>query len=419
MKINDIDMDSWKSCDVESDSLWIIPSRDKKGKHKNIYHGNFIPQIANQLIRRYTRQNEIVLDAFLGSGTSLYECENLNRKCIGFDINEKILSFVRENMSEDSNMETKLDSKENFKQDSKKSNKNLESKKQDSKNIESNLQNTQDSKLDSKKSNENIESSTQFIQDSKENILLDSKNIESNLDSKQNLIQDSKIDISHSLNMTEKIIESKGQQNIKSNFHFSCKNRFYIACCDNTDTKAIDFNMQNALNYLDSNKTDSKNLQNIESKNLSPTHRPTINKTKTPTHHPIKKTDSIESKNVQFIIYHPPYMDIVKFTEYTNDLSHTKTLQEFLPKFLKTLQNTLIYLDKGRYFALVIGDVYKDSEVKPLSFYAMDMIKRNFKVKLKGIIVKNIEGNRGKLGSANIWRYRALKMLARFYKHNL
>jgi hypothetical protein len=61
--------------------------------------------------------------------------------------------------------------------------------------------------------------------------------------------------------------------------------------------------------------------------------------------------------------------------------------------------------------------VYKNSEVLPLGFYVMDMIKRNFKVKLKGTIIKNIEGNRGKLGSGGIWRYRALNSDYYIFKH--
>lgn len=45
------------------------------------------------------------------------------------------------------------------------------------------------------------------------------------------------------------------------------------------------------------------------------------------------------------------------------------------------------------------------------------MIKNNFNVKLKGIIVKNIEGNRGKLGQVGIWKYRALKSDYFLFKH--
>ncbi len=100
MKFNDLDIENWKNIDVNVNSLWLIDERDKSGKHSNKYHGNFIPQVPNQLIRRYTKEQDIVLDVFLGSGTTLFECENLNRNFIGFDINNEILSFVNYKMQD-------------------------------------------------------------------------------------------------------------------------------------------------------------------------------------------------------------------------------------------------------------------------------------------------------------------------------
>ncbi|MFU2073587.1 DNA methyltransferase, partial [Gallibacterium anatis] len=91
--------EDWKNSDLNVDSLWIIDKRDKKGKHKNVYHGNFIPQIPYQLIKRYTEEGDTVLDLFMGSGTTLYECENLNRNFIGFDINQSIIDYVFSQMS--------------------------------------------------------------------------------------------------------------------------------------------------------------------------------------------------------------------------------------------------------------------------------------------------------------------------------
>ena len=76
--------EDWKTTDLNVDSLWFIDKRDNSGKHENNYHGNFIPQIPNQLIRRYTNKNDTVLELFTGSGTTLYECEKLNRNYIGF-----------------------------------------------------------------------------------------------------------------------------------------------------------------------------------------------------------------------------------------------------------------------------------------------------------------------------------------------
>jgi hypothetical protein len=42
---NDLDLTKWRDLDINTDSLWLIAERAKTGKHKNIYHGNFIPQI--------------------------------------------------------------------------------------------------------------------------------------------------------------------------------------------------------------------------------------------------------------------------------------------------------------------------------------------------------------------------------------
>jgi DNA modification methylase len=116
MNFNDLDIENWKDCDINTDSLWLISERDKSGKHENIYHGNFIPQIPNQLIRRYTKKGETVFEPFTGSGTTLFECENLNRKYIGFDINPEIINFVQKKSANNETTFTKtcnsLDSKD-------------------------------------------------------------------------------------------------------------------------------------------------------------------------------------------------------------------------------------------------------------------------------------------------------------------
>ena len=73
-KYNDIDMKNWKDyTDIYTDSLWIINKRENSGAHKFRYHGNFVPQIAFQLLSRYTKKGDWILDPFLGSGTTLIE----------------------------------------------------------------------------------------------------------------------------------------------------------------------------------------------------------------------------------------------------------------------------------------------------------------------------------------------------------
>lgn len=54
------DKENWKTTDINPNSLWIIERRKQGGKHENNYHGNFIPQVPNQLIRRYTNKGDTV-----------------------------------------------------------------------------------------------------------------------------------------------------------------------------------------------------------------------------------------------------------------------------------------------------------------------------------------------------------------------
>lgn len=66
-----VDLSNWRLSEINTDSLWLIGSRDKSGKHSNVYHGNFVPQVPRQLISRYTNPGDLVVDLFMGSGTTL------------------------------------------------------------------------------------------------------------------------------------------------------------------------------------------------------------------------------------------------------------------------------------------------------------------------------------------------------------
>jgi hypothetical protein len=98
--INDLDLERWKDYDdILTDSLWFFPERDRSGAHGADYHGNFIPQIPYQALRRYTKAGDVVLDPFLGSGTTLIECRRLGRHGIGLDLKESLTRSVRKRIA--------------------------------------------------------------------------------------------------------------------------------------------------------------------------------------------------------------------------------------------------------------------------------------------------------------------------------
>lgn len=59
------------------------------------YPAKFIPNIVEELLRKYTKENELVLDPFGGCGTTLVESKKMGRRSIGYDINP-VAKFITE-----------------------------------------------------------------------------------------------------------------------------------------------------------------------------------------------------------------------------------------------------------------------------------------------------------------------------------
>lgn len=253
---SDIDVNRWREYeDVETGSLWMINGRERQNGHQLDYHGNCVPQILTQLLTRYTKQGDVILDLFLGSGTSAIEAVNLGRKAIGVELKADMANYVRQ-------------------------------------------------KLDEQGKSEDV----QIING-------DSAN-------------------------------------------------------QSWTGKAI----QRSLKQFD-------------------------------------------REQVQFLFLHPPYADIIRFSDSEQDLSNADSTDAFLDLFGQVCQLGYDMLEPGRFAGLVIGDKYAAGELIPLGFLCMERMNRaGFKT--KSIIVKNISGNEKAKGRmSNLWRYRALVGGFYIFKH--
>jgi DNA modification methylase len=92
----DFELTQWRDYpDLITESLWIFDQKQGLPETLADYHGAFVPQIPEQLMRRFTQRGDLVIDPMCGSGTTLAVAQKLGRDAIGVDINHEIIDSVR------------------------------------------------------------------------------------------------------------------------------------------------------------------------------------------------------------------------------------------------------------------------------------------------------------------------------------
>lgn len=81
--------------ELEMNTVWSFPKRGKWATHDAKYRGNWSPYIPRNIILRYSNEGDLILDPFVGGGTSLIEAKLLNRNIIGVDINPNSIDLCR------------------------------------------------------------------------------------------------------------------------------------------------------------------------------------------------------------------------------------------------------------------------------------------------------------------------------------
>lgn len=82
--------------ELEMTSVWSFPDRGSWATHDAKWRGNWSPYIPRNILLRYSKEGDLVLDQFAGGGTTLVEAKLLNRNILGVDVNNKALARCKE-----------------------------------------------------------------------------------------------------------------------------------------------------------------------------------------------------------------------------------------------------------------------------------------------------------------------------------
>lgn len=70
-------------------------------KERRKFHPTQHPEaLLKRIILGHSRENDVILDGFIGSGTTAYVCKELGRQCIGIDVSEFYLTMIQQELQE-------------------------------------------------------------------------------------------------------------------------------------------------------------------------------------------------------------------------------------------------------------------------------------------------------------------------------
>ncbi len=82
----------------EQTTIWSFRQRGNWATHSGEYRGNWSPYVPRNVILKYSKPGELVLDYFCGAGTTAVEAKLLGRRCIALDINDKAIELAKKNV---------------------------------------------------------------------------------------------------------------------------------------------------------------------------------------------------------------------------------------------------------------------------------------------------------------------------------
>ncbi|MGQ9632281.1 MAG: TRM11 family SAM-dependent methyltransferase [bacterium] len=82
----------------ETATVWSFKQRGDWATHDGRYRGNWSPYIPRNVLLKYSKPGDVVLDYFVGGGTTAIEAKLLGRRCLARDINPGAVGLTLENL---------------------------------------------------------------------------------------------------------------------------------------------------------------------------------------------------------------------------------------------------------------------------------------------------------------------------------
>jgi len=86
--------------------IWEFAYEKRDIRDKNIHPAVFPIALAKRVIALFTHRGELVVDPFVGSGTTLIAARDLDRNAVGFDIYPKYIELCRKRLAQERLLET-------------------------------------------------------------------------------------------------------------------------------------------------------------------------------------------------------------------------------------------------------------------------------------------------------------------------